>query len=77
MPEFKLRPSPDGSEPFIELNKLLKVLRLVESGAQANLFIDDSLVTLNGKIETRKRAKLHNGDLVGINNQTIKIISPA
>jgi ribosome-associated protein len=74
MIEFTLKPSPDGSEPFIELNKLLKVLRLVESGAQANLFIEDGLVRLNGQIETRKRAKLRHADMVEVEGQKIKII---
>ena len=44
MREFELKPMPDGSEPFIELNKLIKLLRISESGAQANQFVEDGIV---------------------------------
>lgn len=74
MTEFELKPSADGTEPFIELNKLIKLLRISESGAQANQFIEDGIVKLNGNVESRKRAKLRHGDIVEIFNQTIKIL---
>ena len=44
--------------PFIELNKLLKTLNLVETGGQAKLLILDGLVEHNGGIENRIRAKI-------------------
>ena len=44
--------------PFIELNKLLKSLNLVETGGQAKLLILDGLVQHNGGIENRIRAKI-------------------
>ncbi|HKJ43151.1 MAG TPA: RNA-binding S4 domain-containing protein [Sunxiuqinia sp.] len=59
---------------FIELNKLLKLLRLVESGGQAKLVIDDGMVFLNGKTEYRKRAKVRKGDQIQFDDQTIMII---
>ena len=74
MREFQLKPSVDGSEPYIELNKLIKLLRISENGAQANQFVEDGIVKLNGQIESRKRAKLRNGDVVEIFGQKIKII---
>ncbi|MBR2195632.1 MAG: RNA-binding S4 domain-containing protein [Salinivirgaceae bacterium] len=74
MREFQLKPSTDGSEPFIELNKLIKLLRISENGAQANQFVEDGIVKLNGQIESRKRAKLRNGDVVEIFDQKIVIV---
>ena len=43
---------------YIELNKLLKILGLVESGGQANQLIKGGEVVFNGEIDTRKRLKL-------------------
>lgn len=57
--EFEL----NGKE-FIELNKLLKIMALVESGGQANLFITEGQVQVNGEIETAKRKKMRAGDVI-------------
>ena len=67
MKEFHL------SGEYIELIKLLKVMRISESGGQAKLMVDDGLVKLNGNTEYRKRAKLRVGDIVNIFNHTIVI----
>lgn len=48
-----------------ELFKLLKFEGLVGSGGEAKSVISDGLVTVNGKVETRKRKKLLGGDVVG------------
>ncbi len=58
---------------YIELIKLLKVMKISESGGQAKLMVEDGLVKLNGKPEYRKRAKLKHGDIVTIFEQTIAI----
>ena len=58
---------------FIELIKLLKVLRIAESGGQAKMFVDEGEVLHNGEPESRKRAKLRKGDTVQIFNVLIKI----
>ncbi len=71
--EFTMKPSDDGSEPYIELNKLLKALRLVESGAMAGQWVEDGVVKVNGMVETRKRAKLRTDDVVEIPGYQIKI----
>ena len=52
------------TKEFIELNKLLKILSLVESGGQANSLIADGFVRYNGEFDTRKRLKLRKGDVV-------------
>lgn len=49
---------------FIELYKLLKIVNLAESGGMAKMMIDEGLVSLNGKKETRRRAKIKPGDSV-------------
>jgi len=67
--EFEL----EGQE-YIELNKLLKILNLVESGGQANMMITEGEVQLNGTTETRKRKKLFSGDVVEFMSERVVIV---
>ncbi len=69
MKEFKIR---DGEE-FIELVKLLKLMDLVNSGGEAKVRIQEGEATLNGEVETRKRKKLYDGDIVTFDGTKIKI----
>lgn len=68
MKEFELQ----GAE-FIELNKLLKILRWVGTGGEANTYIMDGIVYVNNEVETQKRKKLRSGDIVSFDIHTIKI----
>lgn len=61
-------------EEYIELIKLLKIMRVAESGGQAKMMVDDGIVFLNGQLESRKRAKLRTGDLVEVMDFKIKIV---
>jgi ribosome-associated protein len=51
---------------FIKLNQLLKWVNAAESGAAANHMITESLVKVNGEVETRKGKKIYPGDLVEV-----------
>lgn len=62
------------TEEYIHLIKLLKLLGLVESGADAKIVVEEGLVECNNEVEFRKRKKLRNGDVVVFKNYTIKII---
>jgi ribosome-associated protein len=53
-------------EEYIELIKLLKSMRISESGGQAKLMVEDGLVYRNGEPEFRKRAKLRAGDVIEV-----------
>lgn len=68
MMEFNL-----AGHPFIELNKLLKILNLVESGGEANYLISEGIVVVNGMVELQKRKKLREGDVVEFENNKITI----
>jgi len=61
-------------EEYIELIKLLKIMRVSESGGQAKMMVDDGIVYLNGQLESRKRAKLRSGDFVEVMDFKIKIV---
>ena len=62
-----------GSD-HIQLNQLLKLLNLVESGGDANQVILAGEVMVNGSIELRKRKKLYPGDRVEYDRKSIKIV---
>jgi ribosome-associated protein len=68
MKEFDL----EGHE-FIELNKLLKLMKLVGSGGEANSRIENREIMVNGVIETRKRNKLRPGDTVVFQTNSVII----
>lgn len=68
MIEFDL----EGHE-FIELNKLLKLLKMVGSGGEANSRIENGEITVNGAVETRKRNKLRAGDVVLFQTKSVLI----
>jgi ribosome-associated protein len=62
----------NGAE-YIELIKLLKLMRIAESGGHAKIMVEDGEVKLNGHIESRKRAKLRVGDMVEVGAKKIQI----
>lgn len=66
--EFSLK-----GEEYIELIKLLKLLRVAESGGHAKMMVEEGLVKLNGEVEFRKRAKLRAGDVIEAENTKISI----
>jgi ribosome-associated protein len=58
---------------YIQLNQLLKLLGLVETGGEANQRIVDGEVIVNSEIEYQKRKKLRPGDVVIFNKKSIAI----
>lgn len=59
---------------YIELIKLLKATGIAENGSDAKAFVEAGKVSVNAKVELRKRAKLVPGDVVLVAGQKIKII---
>ncbi len=60
-------------DDYIELFKLIKVMDLVDSGAQAKFIIADGYVKRNGETEMRKRAKIVKGDVIEVADATIEV----
>lgn len=60
-------------DDFIKLGQALKAAGLVENGVEAKRVIQDSLVKVNGKVETQRGKKLVDGDLVEYDGNQIKI----
>lgn len=61
-------------EEFIKLGQALKKAGLVGSGVEAKMVILDELVQVNGETEIQRGKKLHNGDVVSYNGETIQIV---
>lgn len=57
----------------VELNKVLKFEGLVATGGEAKRVIDDGLVTVNGAIETRRRKKIINGDIIEFDGEKLQV----
>jgi ribosome-associated protein len=58
---------------YIELNQLLKVVSVVQSGGEANTFITNGEVMVNGEVETRKRNKIKAGFKVEFDGRVILV----
>lgn len=61
-------------EEFIKLGQALKKASLVGSGVEAKLVIQDGLVEVNGEVEVQRGKKLHDGDIVSYDGETIQIV---
>jgi ribosome-associated protein len=66
MREFTL-----GSHEFIELNSLLKIMGLCESGGAAKTAIAEGRVKVDGNVELRKRCKIRQGQIVEFDGHRI------
>tara|TARA_B100000795_G_scaffold259235_1_gene234037 strand:+ start:833 stop:1066 length:234 start_codon:yes stop_codon:yes gene_type:complete len=57
----------------VELYKILKFEGLANTGGEAKLLIDDHQVTVNGQVETRRRKKIVDSDVIEFRGETLKI----
>ena len=62
-----------SSQP-IELYKVLKIANAVSGGGEAKHVIAEQYVAVNGELETRKRRKLYDGDLIEFNQEYYLVI---
>ena len=60
-------------DEYIRLGQALKAAGLVETGVDAKYAIEDGLVKVNGEVATQRGKKLHAGDVVSYDGETIKI----
>lgn len=60
-------------DEYIKLGQALKLGGLVGSGVEAKFVIQDGGVTVNDKVELQRGKKLHVGDIVSYNGETIQI----
>lgn len=67
--DFELR----EEQEFITLIQLLKAVGVSYNGAEAQRMVVEGLVSLNGELESRKRAKIRRGDSVKVFDTEINI----
>ncbi|MCE2572005.1 RNA-binding S4 domain-containing protein [Motilimonas eburnea] len=53
----------------IELYKVLKIADAVSGGGEAKMAISEGYVAVNGEVETRKRCKVYDGDVIQFNGE--------
>lgn len=61
-------------DEFIKLGQALKKAGLTGSGVDSKMVILDGLVKVNNQVEVQRGKKLHNGDIVSYNGETVKIV---
>ncbi len=58
---------------YIELIGLLKATGIAQTGGHAKFIVEEEMVIRNGEVELRKRAKLVPGDVIEVEDITIKL----
>ena len=58
---------------YIQLDQLLKATGLADSGGAAHAAISEGLVSVDGAVELRKRAKLRPGQRVTFAGKTVEL----
>lgn len=59
----------------IQLDQLLKATGLCPSGGHAHAEIEAGRVLVDGRVETRKRAKLRPGQVVAYAGETVELLA--
>lgn len=57
----------------IQLDQFLKLANVVQSGGEAKHLIQGGEVKLNGEVETRRKKKLHDGDIIEIFDYLLEV----
>lgn len=60
-------------DEYIKLGQLIKFAGLVDNGVEAKYTIQNSLVLVNGQIDTRRGRKIVPGDIVKFKDEEIKV----
>jgi ribosome-associated protein len=67
--EFKL------NADFIELNQLLKVVGVCDSGGAGKALVAEGVVLVDGQVELRKTCKIRAGSVVTLDDVRITVIA--
>mgnify|MGYP001550487939 CR=1 FL=1 len=63
----------DITQEPVELYKILKFEGMVATGGEAKLLIGDGQVKVNGDIETRRRRKMVDGDIIEFRGEKLQV----
>ena len=59
---------------YVELNQLLKLAGVCDSGGAGKALVAEGVVSVDGKVELRKTAKIRAGSAVTLGNVRIQVI---
>lgn len=57
----------------IKLDQFLKLAQVATTGGQAKMLIQTGRVKVNNEVETRRGRKLHPGDVVEVDGETLVV----
>ena len=60
-------------DDFIKLGQAMKLAGMVGSGVDAKMLIEDGQVEVNGEVEYQRGKKLHEGDVITFNGESVQI----
>jgi ribosome-associated protein len=63
------------SDDMIRLGQFLKLAGLADNGAHARELVETDEVTVNGRLETRRGAQLHDGDVVAVGEEKARVVA--
>lgn len=69
MLEFQLRGE------FVELNQLLKLVGVCDSGGAGKALVAEGVVSVDGQVESRKTAKIYAGQVVSLGEVQIRVLA--
>jgi ribosome-associated protein len=58
---------------FVELNQLLKLAGVCDSGGAGKALVAEGLVSVDGRVESRKTAKIRAGQVVTVGDVRISV----
>ncbi|CAN7254729.1 RNA-binding S4 domain-containing protein [Pseudoxanthomonas sp. LjRoot168] len=65
----------DLDREHVELNQLLKLAGIADSGGQGKAIVASGAVTVDGAVELRKTAKIRAGQSVRIGDVEIRVVA--
>lgn len=60
---------------YVELNQLLKMSGLCDSGGQGKALVAEGVVSVDGQVELRKTAKIRAGSVVTLGDVSITVLA--
>lgn len=60
-------------DDFIKLGQAMKLAGMVGPGVDAKMLIQDGQVEVNGEVEYQRGKKLHEGDVITFNGESVQI----
>jgi ribosome-associated protein len=61
-------------EDGIRLGQLLKLAGLVDSGSDVKVLLEQGVVTVGGRPETRRGRQLRHGDVVAVGDERVRML---